>query len=39
MIAAHDVTISTEWALMGVLAVLGTSIVASLLKPKTEPVA
>ena len=38
MISAHYVTISTEWALMSVLAVLGMSIVASLLKPKTEPV-
>jgi tellurite resistance protein TerC len=34
MIAAHYVTIPTEWALGTVLAVLGTSIVASLLKPR-----
>lgn len=38
MIAAHYVTIPTEWALMSVLAVLGTSIVASLVNPKTKTV-
>ncbi|HUK30685.1 MAG TPA: hypothetical protein VLV89_06195, partial [Candidatus Acidoferrum sp.] len=39
MIAAHYVTIPTEWALVSVLAVLGSSIVASLVKPKAKPVA
>jgi tellurite resistance protein TerC len=38
MIAAHYVTIPTEWALASVLAVLGTSIAASLVRPKTKPV-
>jgi tellurite resistance protein TerC len=37
MIAAHYVTIATEWALASVLAVLGTSIVASLVKPTAKP--
>jgi tellurite resistance protein TerC len=37
MIAAHYVTIPTEWALVSVLAVLGTSIAASLVKPGSEP--
>jgi len=37
MIAAHYLTIPTEWALVSVLAVLGTSIVASLVKPGIKP--
>jgi tellurite resistance protein TerC len=37
MIAAHYVTIATEWALVSVLAVLGTSIAASLVKPTAKP--
>ena len=39
MIAAHYVTIPTEWALLSVLALLGTSIVASLVKPQAKPLA
>jgi tellurite resistance protein TerC len=39
MIASHYVTIPTEWALVSVLSVLGTSVVASLLKPKPKPAA
>jgi tellurite resistance protein TerC len=39
MIAAHYVTIPTEWALVSVLAILGTSILASLVNPKAKPLA
>lgn len=39
MIAAHYVTIPTEWALVSVLVLLGASIIASLLIPRSQPLA
>jgi hypothetical protein len=37
MLAAHYVTIPTEWALGVVVVVLGASILMSLLHPQTKP--
>jgi len=38
MLTSHYVSIPTEWTLAAVLAVLGTSILASLLHPQNRPV-
>jgi tellurite resistance protein TerC len=38
MLASHYVNIPTEWTLTTVLAVLGISILASLLHPQNRPV-